>query len=146
MILEKEFVVNRNSWHYKVNMFTVSSDNRYSFDYWLSRNATFCSYFWRTTWSILWVAVILSIFLAAFGLVSWVIFTNPVAIGKAILGALAVFVGSILLFLLIAAITSTPGWIKNYVGRKTYGKEPGFFGMKYHSFKNKYCPKLVFKE
>lgn len=144
--MEKEFVVNRNSWHYRVNMFTVSSDNRYSFDYWLSRNATFCSYFWRTTWSILFVAIFLSLFLAAFATILWLVFSNPIAIGKAILGILAVFIGIVALFLSVAILVSMPGWIRILIERKTSGKEPGFIGMKYHSFKNKYCPKLVFKE
>lgn len=143
--MEKEFVVKRDSWHYRVNRFT-SEGSGYWLNNWLLYEATFCSYFWRTTWSLIAMIVLFAMLAAGLGGLIWLGVTFPLELGKAILAVLGTFVGFVLLLLGIVLLSCIPGWIKLGFRKTVSSKEPGFVGMKYHAFKNKYCPRLAFEK
>ena len=143
--MEKVFVVKRNSWHYRVNLFTVSEHGRWNFDNWLSNNATFCSYFWRTLWSLFATGTFLSILTIAIGGLIWLIFSHFDVFLEIIFMFFVPILLLIGIFVVAAVLISIPEWIQSLLSKTKRNKEPGFIGMKYHAFKNKYCPSIKFE-
>lgn len=131
------FKVNRNSWHYKLNMKFMNNygDNEYYMrDRWEPKHNNFCSY-WRVTFfRMVWVAILAAGGLAIASLVGVGIYNDP--IGSAI------FLG-----IIISAITFAIGvvYVRDKLeNRKDSDAPKSLFMQKYIAYKSKVCPQVSY--
>jgi hypothetical protein len=141
----KPFVINRDSWHYKLNrkFFNQWGDSEYYMhDSWEPRHNNFCAY-WRVTMFRLVVAMFGSavILMLLFGL-GQAIYQNPWDTFK-VVGSI---VGAVLAF---ATIGVCGMFLSEYLEKRKYQNKEvpdSLFMQKYKAHKSKICPMVEFKE
>lgn len=137
----KPFTVNRDSWHYKLNMHFANAygDNVYYIrDRWEPKHNNFCSYWRATILRMFWVTVLATGIMGFFVMLGGAAYHNPAEFGIVIAGAITVFA---------AAFGSTfmINHIKNGLNNRTE-KPDSLFAMKYKSYKAKVCPSVEFSK
>jgi hypothetical protein len=133
----KPFTINRNSWHYKLNIKFLNDDNfsPRRIAGWEDRHSNFCSY-WRATMFRLFFAFLFALVALLFVIgLGNIIYNNPVQFFSTI-GFIILFLGSVVIFVLILEA-------KNNIGKKY---KDSLFVQKYKSHKSKICPMVEFKE
>lgn len=136
----KDFKINRNSWHYKLNRRVLNDDglsDHMMQRYWEPKVNNFCAY-WRAT-----IGRMLFVALAVSG-VSAVAVT--IAIGIYLHPMQAVFTVTSIVAL-IAGIVACAATI-TYASKKTtqLSESDSLFVAKYRSYKSKICPSVSYDE
>ena len=133
----KPFVINRNSWHYKLNK-NFMNENGYWMDrYWEPKHSNFCSY-WRATMfrviGVCFVALFAGFILL---LIGNLFYTEPV---KSLIG-----LGSaISVFAVLISMVIVSEMIKER--KQLADKNPeSLIVQKYRAHKSKICPTIDFK-
>lgn len=138
------FVVNKNSFHYKLNCFmktTVGNVDKRQLEYRLPRD--FCSYWRMTFFSALWLTLLfLLVGLLATAIISQVIIaplTSAIVVGSGL-----AIVGFVI------AMVYLMEYLKDSTERKREHREKnnipdGIVATKYKSWKQKYCPRVEYK-
>ena len=138
------FVVNKNSFHYKLNYFmktTVGNLDKRMFEYRLPSD--FCSYWRMTFFSAFWLVVLtLVIGLLSTALVSQVV-TNPIT-SLIVVSSILLFIGFI--FSLVYGYDYFKTLAENRRERREKNNIPdGIIVTKYKSWKQRYCPRVEYK-
>lgn len=138
------FVVNKNSFHYKLNFFmktTVGNVDKRLFEYRLPSD--FCSYWRMTFFSAFWlIFLILGIVLLSTALVTQVV-TNPITS--------LIVVSSVLLPIgFIFSLVYVYNYFKTIAENRREHREKnnipdGIVATKYKSWKQRYCPRVEYK-
>lgn len=133
----RDFVVNRNSWHYRLLRWRFESIYQWKepieIESLMPNN--FCAYWNSVIFSILFLLVaIISI--------SFLIIVGLIFLLKHIFEFLLV-VGSIFAIFSLAFICLT---LEDFLNREEYQKQPSLFKMKYTSWKNKIYPGIIYKD
>lgn len=138
------FIVNKNSFHYKLNYFMkcrMGSQNPWQFEDRLP--ADFCSYWRMTFFSALW----LTIFLLGVGLLATAItiqvITAPL-VSAIVVGSGLAIVGFIIAMLYLSEYLKDSAERKREY-KKTNNIPDGIITTKYKSWKQKYCPRVEYK-
>lgn len=122
----KDFSINRNSWHYRLNAGFLNS---YTNDYWESKHGDFCSY-WRSTFAkILLVSFILMLTIV----LCFAVYKDPI-------GFLAAIFAIIMTVVTIASVSL----LYDYITKKYNHKEDSLFIQKYKSHKLRICSRAVY--
>jgi hypothetical protein len=129
-------VINRSSWHYRFLAFTGTICYNEPKD--------FCSY-WRTFlfrgfFTLLFVSLILFLLFGFYFIHPWQVVASHQLL------ALASLVTIIALFGTIGGIWFLVDWYNEYRRKNYVEKEPGLIKTAYLSWKDKYCPKMEYKE
>jgi hypothetical protein len=152
----KPFAVNKNSWHYKMNVeMCKTNDTLKTSDYavkYVQSKDNLCSYWQLTLWSLFKVLVVITFVIAVVGALLWVLYMigygflyhTPQALAST--GALVIFFGSII------GVSVGVTWAQN---RRTVKlnkilhngeTETSLAKAKYSSWKNGFCVPVEFKE
>jgi len=135
----KPYVINKNSWHYKM----ISKGQHW--DGYLSHRAPkdFCSY-WRKVISkvlgIMFVVAMATTFVVFFG---YNIYLDPIPVIGGIFSAIVLLAGT--LFTAIGIDKLKEKKRKRDYKVEFEGKQEGLIAMKYRSWKEKTCPMVEFK-
>lgn len=135
----KPFVINRNSWHYKLNAGFLN-DSAWRMDRWERRHSNFCSYWRATIIRVAALIILASLFLGLLFVLGANLYLHPLE-GLIFVAALVVslgLIGGVILFL---------GWLeKRKENQETSDKPESLFVQKYRTHKQKICPVVEFKE
>lgn len=133
----KPFVINRDSWHYKLNK-NFSNDYEHLMKTWEDKHANFCSY-WRAT--MFRVIGVLFLALMVVGIVSFIgiaSYNEPVT-ALIVVGSI---IGIIAAIALIVFISEKIKYKKKPVDKL---KPESLIVQKYRAHKSKICPTVDFK-
>lgn len=125
----KPFVINRKSWHYKMNM---NMHDRSTFG-WELDHSDFCSYWRKTILNILQILFVLTFVCAIFAVIVIGFWQAPVESSimvGAIIGVFASVIGVVALF--------------SYLSNKP--KSESLIAQKYRAHKSKICPMVEFDD
>ena len=134
----KPFVINRNSWHYKLNRNFMNQYNSYEkgMEYqWEPRHNDFCSYWRATVFRMNGVALIIALSAILIGMLGLATYMHPLetlTIAGYIVGVFVAFV--CFLFLFAAASVSKEKLDKS------------LFAQKYKAHKSKFCPMVGYEK
>lgn len=135
----KPFVINRDSWHYKLNrkFFNTYGDNEYYMhDSWEPRHNNFCAYWRATMFRVVW-AIFLAVFAGFFFFVMGdAVYHHPIDF--------LIVIGSILGIILLCGLTALG--INRFRDRERKEVPESLFMQKYKAHKSKICPMVEFKE
>ena len=134
----KSFVINRNSWHYKLNRKFMNeygwSDYRME-DQWEPRHNDFCSYWRATIFRMIGVAFVATGSIVFIAMIGSVVYMHPwetLRVVGTIIGVIAALVGFV--FLSVLADKSKEKLNQN------------LFVQKYKAHKSKICPMVEYKQ
>jgi H+/Cl- antiporter ClcA len=135
----KPFVINRNTWHYKLNQRFF---NPYDFrmERWEAKHADFCSYWRATIFRVVFASLLASGVIAFLFAIGRAFYFEPFAsfiTMSVIVGFLAMLVG----FALLTEYLKE----RNYNSKKV-DKPESLLAQKYRAHKQKICPMVEFKE
>ena len=128
------FTINRNSWHYKLNMYFMDDWRAWQIEDWEAKG--FCAYWRSTVWKLLVVALVSLILGAVLAILLIILLTEP------------------LFFLVILAFIALPialviflEWFTEYLDRphQNKGEPTTLFAQKYKAYKDKVCPAVKFE-
>ena len=134
----KPFVINRNSWHYKLNRNFMNQYSSYEkeMEYqWEPRHNDFCSYWRATVFRMIAVALTVALSIMIIGLLGLNVYMYPwetLKIVGSIVGVFVFLVG--MLFLFAAASVSKEKLDKS------------LFIQKYKAHKSKFCPMVEYEK
>jgi len=133
----KPFVINRNSWHYKLNKNFMNEDKYIMYKDWEPKHSNFCAY-WRATMFRI-VGVCLATLFAGFILllIGNLFYTEPV---KSLIG-----LGSVIgVFVVLISMVVASEMIKER--KQLADKKPeSLIVQKYRAHKSKICPTIDFE-
>lgn len=127
----REFVVDRAKWH-----FTVVTISTNVFSQYQRRPEDFCSYWRHFVAGLVAISLVSSLIGILAFLLGMSLYQNPVG-----------FLLGTLIIVLSAATLTGAVWTKHeyHKRRMSADRAPGILSMKYKSWKQKYCPALVYK-
>jgi cytosine/uracil/thiamine/allantoin permease len=134
----KAFVINRNSWHYKLNRNFMNQYSWYEsgMEYqWEPRHNDFCSYWRATVFRMIGLALIIALSAILIGMLGLATYMHPLetlTIAGYIVGVFVAFV--CFLFLFAAASVSKEKLDKS------------LFAQKYKAHKSKFCPMVGYEK
>ena len=133
----KPFVIDRNSWHYKMNLAMTDRSIRG----WEAEHNNFCAY-WRTT------LVKIAAISAAMALVCLILYGIGTAAWANPMKALEVILIIIAVFCVIIGLSACVYYFMEYRNKKknTPIEERSIFVQKLYTSKQKICPMVEFKE
>lgn len=126
----KPFVINRNSWHYKLNRNFMQDSHMY---YWEPDHNDFCSYWRATIFRLSVVAFFTSFLIFILAAIGFAVYTDPV-------GSLIVIGGIVGMF---AAAVGIALYSEN---RKKKEPSQSLIAQKYRAHKEKICPMVEYKQ
>ena len=134
----KPFVINRNSWHYKLNRKFMNeygwSDYRME-DQWEPRHNDFCSYWRATIFRMIGVAFVATGSIVFIAMIGSVVYMHPWETLRVVGTIIGVIVGFIaIIFLSLQADKSKEKLNQN------------LFVQKYKAHKSKICPMVEYKQ
>ena len=134
----KSFVINRNSWHYKLNRKFMNeygwSDYRME-DQWEPRHNDFCSYWRATIFRMIGVAFVATGSIVFIAMIGSVVYMHPWETLRVVGTIIGVIVGFIaIIFLSLQADKSKEKLNQN------------LFVQKYKAHKSKICPMVEYKQ
>ena len=127
----KPFVINRKSWHYKMNI--GMNDYDFSREGWESRHSDFCSYWRATIFNILKVAIVVSMICFILGVLVFITWQEPVTVGLTLVSIIGFFV-------FIGGGTYLQQRLSNGL------KSESLIAQKYRAHKSKICPMVEFDD
>ena len=134
----KPFVINRNSWHYKLNRNFMNQYSSYEsgMEYqWEPRHNDFCSYWRATVFRMIGVSLIAALSIMIIGLLGLNVYMYPwetLKVVGSIVGGIVFLVGMLFLF---AAVS---------VSKERLDKS--LFIQKYKAHKSKFCPMVEYEK
>jgi MFS family permease len=135
----KPFVINRNSWHYKLNR-EFFNPSQYSMQYsWEPRHSDFCSYWRATVFRVLWIVLLLGVIVFLIAGAGYVVYTNP--------WESLFFVGTLLITVAVMVGLAVLGHVAEtwWYKRKKTEKPESLLAQKYRAHKAKICPMVDYK-
>jgi len=126
------FVVNKNSWHYRLNMKVFPPIFEST---WQERHNNFCAY-WRATGLRLLALAFFALIITGLLIL---IYLKPWESLKVFLFVLATFSGA-------ALVVGIAHLINKWIIRDKVAKPPGLFKQKYLAWKENYCPMVEYKD
>jgi hypothetical protein len=134
----KPFVIDRNSWHYKLNRKFMNeygwSDYRME-DQWEPRHNDFCSYWRATIFRMIAVAFIAVVSIAFIAMIGFVSYTHP----WETLRVVGILIGVIVGFIAI-------GFLFVLTDKSKEKLNKSLFVQKYKAHKSKICPMVEYKQ
>lgn len=128
------YTINRNSWHYKLNMHFMDDWRAWQIEDWEAKG--FCAYWRSTVWKLLLVA-----------LVSFVLCVLLAGLLIVLLAEPLLFLVILSLFVLPIALVIFSVWFTEYLDRPqpNKGEPTTLFAQKYKAYKDKVCPAVKFE-
>jgi hypothetical protein len=133
----KDFVINRDSWHYALNKRAFNDDGwseYYMRDGWERTHNNFCAYWRATVARMIAVALIAIIAIAAIAACSYAVYLHPLATAKIVASAIAVIIT-------IASIVI----VLDQLHAAQHAAQRSLAAQRYRVYKSRICPNIEYK-
>jgi hypothetical protein len=140
----KPFIINRNTWHYKLNYNFFGPDFPHLMEhYWEPDHSDFCSYWRATTLRILAIALLIAIAGGALFFLSVIVISHPweMLIALALITSVLIFIT--LCHMLFRLLCKFWDWVANAPKK---ARPESLFAQKYRAHKAKICPMVEYEE
>lgn len=137
----KPFIINRKSWHYKLNEHFLNDRSHYM-EGWEKEHNDFCSY-WRVT--MIRLILFIAALIVAGCVIAWMglfIYEYPWVAAK---GA-AILLSILLMFIGMAFVSVTYEDYKLKKKNEDEDRPESLFAQKYRAYKSKICPMVEYKK
>lgn len=128
------YTINRNSWHYKLNMYFMDDWRSWQIEDWEAKG--FCAYWRSTMWKSLIVVCFSVVLLFIAATLAAILWTEPL-IFLVTLAFIAIPIALVIFFT----------WFTEYLDRPkpNKGEPTSLFAQKYKAYKDKVCPAVKFE-
>lgn len=136
----KDFKINRNSWHYKLNKNFFNEDGVTDYRmqmYWEPKVNNFCAYWRATLFRFIFASLLLAGIITCVFVVGVLVISNPIKaliIVASIVGVVAAVIAFV--FLMITGDKA----------KKRFEKSDGLVATKIKTYKSKICPSVIYEE